>query len=93
MSPQTWPHAAKLMCVELLTPDGRSLPLVSAKLRVEAGGGAVESAREHRLSFDEIFAVLVARNDEDREAENAAAAEADRVAGDSRDASGTGAAA
>ncbi len=22
MSPDTWPHAAKLMCVELLTPDG-----------------------------------------------------------------------
>ena len=22
MSPQTWPHASKLMCVELLTPDG-----------------------------------------------------------------------
>ncbi len=32
-------HASSHPGAELLAPDGRSLPLVSAKLRVEAGGG------------------------------------------------------
>ena len=30
--------------------------------RIRATGGEVESAQEHRLSFDEVFAILVARH-------------------------------
>jgi ABC-2 type transport system ATP-binding protein len=41
---------------------GSAIPLVVD--RIQAGGVEVESAREHRLSFDEIFAILVARHRE-----------------------------
>jgi ABC-2 type transport system ATP-binding protein len=41
---------------------GGALPLVVD--RIQSGGVEVDSAREHRLSFDEIFAVLVARHRE-----------------------------
>ncbi|HET7472082.1 MAG TPA: ABC transporter ATP-binding protein [Candidatus Limnocylindrales bacterium] len=40
---------------------GTALPLVVEK--VKSRGVDIESAREHRLSFDEIFAVLVARHE------------------------------
>ena len=46
---------------------GSSLPLVVEAIK--AAGGEVESAREQRLSFAEIFAILVARDDEQRAAE------------------------
>jgi len=62
---------------------GSSLPVVVDRIR--ADGGSVESAREQRLSFDEIFAILVARNGEERAAEAAA----DREGG-GRDGSGRG---
>ena len=39
---------------------GSSLPVVVEQIK--SAGGGVESAREQRLSFDEIFAILVARN-------------------------------
>jgi ABC-2 type transport system ATP-binding protein len=68
---------------------GSSLPVVVERIR--SGGGGVESAREHRLSFDEIFAILVARNDEERAAEAAEPASG-RPAGPASDDS-TGAAA
>ena len=59
---------------------GSSLPVVVE--RIKTGGGGVESAREHRLSFDEIFAILVARNEQERAAETAAtAASADPATG------------
>ena len=51
---------------------GSSLPAVVEAIR--ASGVDVVSAREQRLSFDEIFAILVARNDEQRAAEEADAA-------------------
>ncbi len=41
---------------------GTALPLVVEKIR--AAGVETESAREHRLSFDEVFAILVAREEE-----------------------------
>jgi len=41
---------------------GSALPVVVD--RIQAAGVDVESAREHRLSFDEIFAILVARHRE-----------------------------
>jgi len=41
---------------------GSALPVVVG--HVQATGVEVESAREHRLSFDEIFAVLVSRHRE-----------------------------
>jgi ABC-2 type transport system ATP-binding protein len=40
---------------------GSALPVVVD--RIQANGVEVESAREQRLSFDEIFAILVARHD------------------------------
>jgi ABC-2 type transport system ATP-binding protein len=39
---------------------GSALPVVVD--RIQASGGEVESAREQRLSFDEIFGILVARH-------------------------------
>ena len=44
---------------------GTALPLVVEK--VKSSGVDIESAREHRLSFDEIFAILVARHEADLE--------------------------
>jgi ABC-2 type transport system ATP-binding protein len=41
---------------------GTALPLIVEK--VKSSGVDIESAREHRLSFDEIFAILVARHEE-----------------------------
>ena len=41
---------------------GTALPLVVEK--VKSSGVDITSAREHRLSFDEIFAILVARHEE-----------------------------
>ena len=46
---------------------GRSLPTVVERIR--AAGVEVASAREQRLSFDEIFAILVATSDQRRAAE------------------------
>jgi ABC-2 type transport system ATP-binding protein len=51
---------------------GSSLPAVVERIR--ASGVEVVSAREQRLSFDEIFAILVSRNDTQRAAEEADAA-------------------
>ncbi len=51
---------------------GSSLPAVVERIR--ASGVEVVSAREQRLSFDEIFAILVSRNDAQRAAEEADAA-------------------
>ena len=48
---------------------GSALPLVVEK--VQASGVDVTSAREHRLSFDEIFAILVDRHERDRGARRA----------------------
>lgn len=45
---------------------GSALPVVVEKIK--AAGAEVASAREHRLSFDEIFAILVARHEADAEA-------------------------
>jgi len=44
---------------ELLTPDGRSLPLVSAKLRVEAGGGLARIVLEQTFEnpYDDTLRV------------------------------------
>jgi ABC-2 type transport system ATP-binding protein len=49
---------------------GTSLPLVVD--RITSTGVEVVSAREQRLSFDDIFAILVARSEEQRAAEVAA---------------------
>ncbi len=48
---------------------GVALPNVVEQIR--AAGVEIESAREHRLSFDEIFAILVARYDATADAGNA----------------------
>jgi len=40
---------------------GAALPIVVEKIK--ASGVEIESAREHRLSFDEVFALLVARDE------------------------------
>lgn len=53
---------------------GSFLPVVVETIR--AAGVEVTSAREHRLSFDEIFAILVAQSEEQRAAEAADAAAA-----------------
>ena len=42
---------------------GTALPVVVEK--VTSSGVEIESAREHRLSFDEIFAILVARHEDE----------------------------
>jgi hypothetical protein len=49
---------------------GSLLPVVVEKIK--GAGGGVESAREQRLSFDEIFAILVSRNERERAGEAAA---------------------
>jgi ABC-2 type transport system ATP-binding protein len=49
---------------------GTALPNVVEA--VKAGGVDVESARENRLSFDEVFAILVARHEAEAEREEAA---------------------
>jgi ABC-2 type transport system ATP-binding protein len=46
---------------------GTSLPAIVEKIR--GAGVEVASAREERLSFDDIFAILVARNEKERAAE------------------------
>ena len=50
---------APLGGAEILTPDGRSLPLVSAKLRVEAGGGLARVVLEQTFEnpYDETLRV------------------------------------
>ena len=48
MPDDRFPHAPQ-RGAQILTPDGRSLPLVSAKLRVEAGGGLA------RVVLDQTF--------------------------------------
>jgi ABC-2 type transport system ATP-binding protein len=50
---------------------GTSLPAIVDK--ITATGVEVTSAREERLSFDDIFAILVARNEKERAAEAVAA--------------------
>jgi len=52
---------------------GTSLPAIVEKIR--RAGVEVTSAREERLSFDDIFAILVARNEKERAAEAVAAAD------------------
>jgi ABC-2 type transport system ATP-binding protein len=49
---------------------GGMLPIVVDRIRT--AGGEVDSAREQRLSFDEIFAILVARNAQERATEDEA---------------------
>ncbi|MEA2520046.1 MAG: hypothetical protein QOF49_2126, partial [Chloroflexota bacterium] len=49
---------------------GSALPLVVEA--VTAAGVEVTSAREHRLSFDEVFAILVARHESEGTAEEGA---------------------
>jgi ABC-2 type transport system ATP-binding protein len=46
---------------------GSALPTVVEKIK--SSGAEVASAREHRLSFDEIFAILVARHKQERGAD------------------------
>jgi ABC-2 type transport system ATP-binding protein len=57
---------------------GTSLPAIVEQIK--AAGVEVVSAREERLSFDEIFAILVARHEKERAAEKAAGADASREA-------------
>ncbi len=59
---------------------GGSLPVVVEAIR--SAGVEVASAREQRLSFDEIFAILVARSEEERPANGPAP---DGDAGETRD--------
>jgi hypothetical protein len=49
---------------------GAALPQIVERIRSK--GVEVESAQEHRLSFDEIFAILVARNNREADAVGAA---------------------
>ncbi len=55
---------------------GSALPSVVEKIK--ASGVEVTSAREHRLSFDEIFAILVAHHERERAARAATVAAGDR---------------
>jgi ABC-2 type transport system ATP-binding protein len=57
-----------------VTVDDAGTATADVVAAVAAAGGEVASAREYRLSFDEVFAELVAR---DRAASTAAAADAD----------------
>lgn len=60
---------------------GSALPMVVDA--ITASGVEVTSAREHRLSFDEVFAILVARHDsEHAAADRSKSADDDRPAGD-----------
>jgi ABC-2 type transport system ATP-binding protein len=52
---------------------GTSLPAIVE--RIKGAGVEVASAREERLSFDDIFAILVARHEKERAAETLAAAD------------------
>jgi ABC-2 type transport system ATP-binding protein len=61
---------------------GTALPLVVEKIR--SAGVETESAREHRLSFDEVFAILVARHEETIARDEAEAAAEDRDPRDDR---------
>jgi len=61
---------------------GVATPTVVAA--VNRAGGSVVSAREYRLSFDEIFAELVERNDEQVEAGDRAAQVHDRHEAEAR---------
>lgn len=58
---------------------GSSLPEIVEKIRTT--GAEVTSAREQRLSFDDIFAILVNRHEEERRAERAGAASDDQGRG------------
>jgi ABC-2 type transport system ATP-binding protein len=53
---------------------GEALPQIVERIRGK--GIEVESAQEHRLSFDEIFAILVARSNASQDAAAVASAEA-----------------
>jgi ABC-2 type transport system ATP-binding protein len=55
----------------VVSDAGTSLPAIVEKIK--GSGVEVVSAREERLSFDEIFAILVARNEHERAAEMAGA--------------------
>jgi len=57
----------------LVDDAGTALPVVVDRIR--SGGTDVESAREERLSFDEIFTILVERHQEALAAERAGAAD------------------
>ena len=54
---------------------GTALPLIVEK--VKSSGVEIESAREHRLSFDEIFAILVSRHQDEVARSEAAAGDGD----------------
>jgi Ca-activated chloride channel family protein len=53
------PETSPSRGAEILTPDGRSLPLVSAKLRIDAGGGLARVVLEQTFEnpYDDALAV------------------------------------
>jgi ABC-2 type transport system ATP-binding protein len=64
---------------------GSALPTIVERIR--SAGVEVESASEHRLSFDEIFAILVSRHDAEKGAQAGTAEKGGRSdAGDSSEA-------
>jgi ABC-2 type transport system ATP-binding protein len=65
-----------------VTVDDAGTATADVVAAVAAAGGEVASAREYRLSFDEVFAELVAR---DRAASTAAAADAEASGDDKQD--------
>jgi ABC-2 type transport system ATP-binding protein len=62
----------------VVTDAGSALPVVVEKIK--SSGTEVDSAREHRLSFDEIFAILVARDKAERAAAGDPVDESDAAA-------------
>jgi len=68
---------------------GTALPQIVERVRQK--GVEIESAQEHRLSFDEIFAILVARDEETQGADVTAGANASQGS-DARDPNGRAAA-
>jgi len=70
---------------------GSALPLIVE--RITSSGVEIESAREHRLSFDEIFAVLVARHEEQLGPDDRREGDEDDETGDRRARPGSEAAA
>jgi ABC-2 type transport system ATP-binding protein len=70
---------------------GSALPLIVE--RITSSGVEIESAREHRLSFDEIFAVLVARHEEQLGPDGRREGDEDDETGDRRAGPGSEAAA
>jgi ABC-2 type transport system ATP-binding protein len=77
---QSTPHHFRVV----VDDAGSALPDIVERIRV--AGGDVESASEHRLSFDEIFAILVARHDAEVEAARSADPGESRRSDDAHDA-------